>query len=194
MKGKLIVLYGINNLGKTTQAKMLTDRLRREKKDVVYIKYPIYTLAPSGPIVSAYLREGNPYALTPREFQTITALNRTQYESTLQAILERGTIVVAEDYLGTGIAWGEGAGVDPKFLRDINSALYKEDIAILLHGRRFTFSIEKNHTHEEDSTLMERVRVAHEQCADERGWIRVAVDGTKEYVHEKIWEIIKKLL
>ncbi len=194
MKGKFIVLYGVNNIGKTTQATMLVDQLRRAKYKTEYIKYPIYDLLPSGPLINDYLRKGNPYTLSAREFQLIQAFNRAQYESTLTALLAAGTYIVAEDYLGTGLAWGEGDGVDPKFLAQINSAFLKEDVAILLRGKRFLFSIEENHTHEKDARRAERVRVAHDRLAKERGWISVDVDGSKEKVHKKIWTIVKKLL
>ncbi len=194
MKGKLIVLYGINNLGKTTQARMLVDHLRQEKRTAVYLKYPIYNLAPSGPLLNDYLRKGNPHALTPRELQLLFAFNRAQYEPTLRATLDAGTTVVAEDYYGTGIAWGEGYGVDPKFLRDINSTFIKEDIALFLHGTRFTFAIEKNHSHEEDNVLMDRVQKAHARLAKEFHWVPITVGYGKSKVHEKIWNVIKKLL
>ncbi|MBI4281584.1 hypothetical protein HY625_02045 [Candidatus Uhrbacteria bacterium] len=194
MKGKLIVLYGINNLGKTTQAKMLADRLRRDGHKTEYIKYPVYALAPSGPLLNEYLRKGNPHTLNARELQLLYAFNRAQYEPALRATLANGTHVVAEDYYGTGIAWGEGYGVDGQFLREINSAFIKEDIALFLHGKRFTFAIEKNHTHEEDAALVERVRTAHERLAKEYHWTPVEVTDGKEKVHEKIWNVTKKLL
>ena len=194
MRGKFIVLYGINNVGKTTQAKMLVDHVRKEGHSALYLKYPIYDLTPSGPLLNEYLRKGNPYKFNARELQLIYALNRAQYEPTLKTELAKGTIVVAEDYRGTGIAWGEGYGVDPQFLRNVNSAFVREDTALLLRGKRFLFSVEKNHAHEEDTALMERVRLAHERLAKENNWTPIDVAGTKEAVHQKIWTIIKKML
>jgi len=48
--GKFIVLYGINNLGKTTQTRILVDKLKLHGLKAEYLKYPVYDLAPSGPI------------------------------------------------------------------------------------------------------------------------------------------------
>ena len=42
MRGKFIVLYGINNLGKTTQAKFLVEKLQSQGLRAEYVKYPIY--------------------------------------------------------------------------------------------------------------------------------------------------------
>ena len=47
MKGKLIVLYGINNIGKTTQSDLLAEYLSKNNFDVEQIKLPDYALEPS---------------------------------------------------------------------------------------------------------------------------------------------------
>ena len=118
--GKLIVLYGINNLGKTTQAEKLVQRLKDEGKNAHYLKYPLYDLEPTGPLINDYLRKGNPYDLTAREFQLLQVMNRTQYDAELRKRLADGQWIVAEDYVGTGIAWGIGGGVDRELLEHLN--------------------------------------------------------------------------
>jgi hypothetical protein len=40
------------------------------------------------------------------ELQLWFVLNRYQYEPELKKLLNDGYIVIAEDYVGTGIAWG----------------------------------------------------------------------------------------
>ena len=122
-KGKFIVFYGINNLGKTTQAKRLVDNLNRDNIKAEYIKYPIYDLPPSGELINGYLRQGNPFNFNPRELQILYAFNRTQFQATLSAKLDQGIIIVAEDYIGTSLAWGAGSGVNPVFLKLIISFL-----------------------------------------------------------------------
>ena len=190
--GIFIVLYGINNLGKTTQAKKLVDRLHAEGYDAVYIKYPIYDLAPSGPLLNAYLREGNPYNLSPREAQLLYALNRTQYEQELITLLKKGTHVIAEDYTGTGVCWGIGAVVDPLFMEEINSHLYKEDIAFLCTGNRFTDATEQSHVHETNDVLIEKVERVHASQGAVHHWIPINANESIETIHETLWQHIKK--
>lgn len=193
-KGKLIVLYGINNLGKSTQAKLLVEKLKQGGQLAEYLKYGIYDLEPSGPILDAYLRQGNPYNLTPREFQLVHVLNRTQYQPVLLEKLGQGINIVAEDYIGTGLAWGMGAGVDENFLKQINTHLIKEDLAFLFQGQRFSDGIEAVHKHEQDDELTEKVRLAHEKLADEFGWIRINANRSIEEIGQEIWEQVKKFL
>jgi thymidylate kinase len=111
-RGKFIVIYGINNLGKTTQAKMLVEKLKLHGLAAEYIKYPIYSITPSGQILNNYLRNNNPSRLSPREIQIIYAFNRHQYEKILLQKLAQGVNIVAEDYTGTGIAWGMAYGLN----------------------------------------------------------------------------------
>lgn len=192
--GKLIVLYGINNLGKTTQAKMLAEKLKQTGIKAEYLKYPLYDLAPSGTLINDYLRQGNFYKLTPREAQIIYTLNRTQYEEKLKQKLAQGTYIVAEDYTGTGLAWGIGAGVDENFLKFINAHLLKEDLAILFDGSRFTSGIETSHRHEQNEELTSKVRLNHLRLAQERNWQIINANQTIEQVQAAVWKKVKKIL
>lgn len=208
-RGKLIVIYGINNLGKTTQAELLAERISRDIGGAIYLKYPLYDLEPSGPIINAYLRpnkfpgvlpEDMP-KLSPREFQILQILNRTQFQPTLERWLEKGDYVVAEDYKGTGIAWGMGAGVNKDFQVMLNLYLTAEDIIFLFDGKRFDDGRERGHTHEEDDKLTEKVRLAHLELAKDFDWRIVRAnrpDLSKEesirVIHEEIWDIVEPLL
>lgn len=193
-RGKFIVLYGINNLGKSTQAKLLVDRLNLNGCKAEYLKYPIYDLFPSGKILNNYLREGNKYDLTPKEAQIFYAKNRTQFEPNLIKKLEAGINIVAEDYTGTGLAWGIGASVNEEFLKYINSHLLREDLALLFDGERFKEATEKNHKHETDDTLINKVRQAHIKLGEELGWRKINANLTIKEIHEKIWNEVVKLI
>lgn len=193
-KGKFIVIYGINNLGKSTQAKLLVERLNRDGQLAEYVKYPIYDLEPSGPLINEYLREGNPHNLSPREVQTLYAINRTQYENEIINKLNQGVHIVSEDYKGTGIAWGMGAGVSEYFLKKINSHLLKEDIIFLFDGERFKDATEKNHKHETDEELLYKVKLAHMKLAEEENWIKINANLTIEEIHNNIWHYTATLI
>ncbi len=192
--GKFIVLYGINNLGKSTQAKLLVERLKANGYQAEYLKYPVYELKPSGEILNDYLRLGNAYDLTPREAQIIYALNRDQYQAELIRKLKSGINVIAEDYAGTGIAWGLGAGVSEEFLKAINSHLLGEDLVFLFDGRRFKEAVEDNHRHETDEDLMNKVRWAHLKLKEEYGWLKINANEPIEAIHEEIWQKVHALL
>lgn len=192
LKGKFIVFYGINNLGKTTQAKMLADFLNKKNIKAEYLKYPIYDLEPAGKLINEYLRGGNPYNFIPRELQLLHYIDRITFEPILKNKLDKGINIVAEDYFGTAVAWGAGAGVDRKLLEYFYSFIYKEDLAILFDGERFTGSIEKNHKHENDGALTARVRQVHLDIAKKYNWIRIDANKTIDEIHKDILKIVKE--
>ncbi|KKR91748.1 MAG: Thymidylate kinase [Parcubacteria group bacterium GW2011_GWC2_42_12] len=192
--GKFIVLYGINNLGKTTQTRILVDKLKLHGLKAEYLKYPVYDLAPSGPILNNYLRQNNLYNLSAREVQILYAFNRLQFEKTLVEKLAQGINIVAEDYTGTGLAWGLAAGVNENFLKYINSGLIKEDLAFLFDGERFLESIEYNHQHETDNRFITKARIAHLRLGYEYGWVIINANQSIKQIHDKIWNQVLKLL
>lgn len=192
MKGKFIVLYGTNNLGKTTQAKLLVERLNKEGVVSEYLKYPVYDIAPSGVILNNFLRGENKYNLTSREAQIIYAINRTQFQSVLKGKLDKGVNIIAEDYIGTSIAWGVGSGVDEEFLIEINSHLLKEDISFLFDGERFLESVESGHRFENDNELMDGVRDIHLMLGEKYGWKKINAGLSIDEIHKILWDEINK--
>lgn len=192
--GKLIALYGINRLGKSTQRQMLAERIKQELDvPVETIKYPAYKVPPSGPRLNAYLREGNPEGLTPREFQILNVLNRTQTQPSLELYLATGHVIV-EDYWGTGVAWGVAYGVGEAFLIDLNSHLIKEDIAILFDGVPFPTGAEEGHLHEEDTRQLMHARTKHLRLQQRFGWHVIKTNHPKEAVHSCLWNLVAPIL
>ena len=189
-----ITLYGINNIGKTTHTVRLVKRLKKAGYDAVRIKYPVYDVHPSGDFLNKVLRSGESQMLSEEELQLWFVLNRTQFQPILKGWLDAGKIVVAEDYTGTGIAWGTTKGLETAWLESLNKHLIKEDVAILLDGERTTQAIEKDHLHEEDHNLMERCRRVHLKLGKKYGWKRVEVQPKKSDTFDLIWEPIASQL
>ncbi|MBU1118412.1 hypothetical protein KKH43_00850 [Patescibacteria group bacterium] len=190
--GNLIVLYGVNNCGKTTQANMLVESVQELGYDAEHLKYPIYDINPSGEYINEVLRKGK--KVSPKELQLWYALNRHQYEEQLFKKLQEGIVVIAEDYIGTGIAWGMAHGVPKETLREINKDLYPEDLGILLRGARYTDAVEKGHLHEEDDELVERCTEIHNELAAQYGWVPINAAQEKENVHKDIMRVVDPFL
>lgn len=187
-RGVFIAILGINNLGKTTQAEMLVQRLAENGYKARYQKYAIYDLEPTGPILNGYLREGNPYNLSPETFQTLQAMNKLHFQPTLLKNLVAGVSIISEDYFPTSIAWGVGAGVSKEYLIRLNRDLITPDCTIVMDGERFVSGIEKSHKHESNDTLTNRVREVHLELAKENNWPVVKANGTPKEVEERIWQ------
>ena len=188
-----IVIYGINNIGKSTQAKRLVDWLNKNGYAAEYLKYPIYD-SPTGQQISGILRSGKEQGMDELAFQTLYYQNRKEFEPELRKKLSQGIIIVAEDYIGTSLAWGSAKGADYAALKKLNSGLLREEVAILLDGTRFTKAIEKGHLHESDAKLVAQVRKRHLDIAKELGWKKVDANQPAEKVSADILDIVKPYL
>lgn len=195
MKSKFITFYGINNIGKTTHAKLLVEYLQKKGFKVVYVKYPVYTLAPSGPYLDKIVRKSKGVQLiSEEELQMWFALNRYQFQPTLKKYLDKGYVVAAEDYVGTGLAWGWLKGANLTWLEEMNKYLIKEDLAILLEGQRAIAVKEKEHIHEAKDKLVEKSKKVHHTLALKYGWKIVQMETDKADTARKIWQIVEKFL
>ena len=182
----------MNNLGKTTVVKSLIDFLKSKGKDAIYLKYPVYDLEPNGPRINRYLREGNPENLTPVTVQKIYSDNRRDFESKLIEMISDGKWIVAEDYLGTGIAWGMVGGATAEEIEEINSGLLEADLSILLDGERFLTGIESGHKHESANELWPKGRQIHLDLAKRYGWKIVNANQNREKVLDDVLKILKE--
>lgn len=189
-KGKFIVFYGANNLGKSLQVELLEKYLSGKNIPVKRIKYPIYDLEPTGPLINAVLRKGR--QMEEDALQKLYVQNRKDYEKTLKKDLQSSTWVIAEDYKGTGIAWGMVRGVSLGFLEEINKGLLPEDVAIVFYGKRFESGREKEHRNENDDTIWQKAYDNHIFLGKRYGWEKVFANQTIGKVHKDIIKILEK--
>ena len=234
MTGKFIAVYGINNIGKSTQTSLLVQKLVRAGIPVEYVKYPIYNLDPTGKMLNEILRgkekhsvqsiieffEGTkvrrpnskrkpaiafrrqPIAskkeirqhVTEEELQMWYSLNRYQFDPQIRKKLAGGTTIVAEDYTGTGLAWGAAKGADTDWLVSVNKFLQKPDLEILIDGERFLAGKEKVHLHESSDRLIAKARTSFLKLAKKNSWKIVNANREIDTVAEEIWKVVEPFL
>lgn len=194
MRGKFIAIYGINNIGKTTHARRLASRLRRIGRKAVYIKYPIYSQKPTGPLINSVLRQRGKQKISEYELQLWFVLNRYQFQPQLNSMLQNGINIVAEDYTGTGIAWGTAKGCDTAELEKMNKFLVQPDLSIFMDGTRVLTSREKRHIHESDDLLIKKCATVFQKLAKKYKWKRVLVDKDKNVTAMRMLQNIKSMV
>lgn len=191
--GKLITLYGVNNMGKTTHAKRLVANLNEMGHRAVHIKYPVYKIEPTGPLINKIVR-GQTQKIDEDELQMWFVLNRYQYQPELKQMLDKGMIVVAEDYIGTGIAWGVTKGLPQSWLEDLNKFLIQSDFSIFIDGERSLKSKEKDHVHEQNDELVDKSKEVHRKLAKEYGWRRIELQAEKKDTEKLILDAVDEFL
>lgn len=189
-KGIFLVLYGPNATGKSTQKYMLLETFRKSGLKAEGLKYPIYESV-SGQKINNIIRSGKKQKMSEYELQMLYTDNRAEYEPILKGKLDSGINVIAEDYVGTGLAWAITKGMKENsdeymHLECLNSFLLHEDIAFLFDGDPFKNALEENHIHESNLKFMEKSREVHRQLGEKYGWIKINSMESKEVVHETI--------
>jgi dTMP kinase len=120
MKGKFIVLEGIDGSGKTTQLKLLGDKLKGRGLLV------LHTREPGGTRIGDKIREIllNPeyQELVPRAEAFLYAAARAQHVAqVILPALAKGTIVLCDRFLDSSLAYqGFGRGIEVSLLERIN--------------------------------------------------------------------------
>jgi len=192
-KGSLITIYGVNNVGKTTQSKILIRRIRSRGFKVKYLKYPVYDISPTGPMINQVLRGKDGQKISEDELQLWFILNRYQFQPELKKLLADGYVVVAEDYIGTGIAWGMAKGLSEDWLITANKHLIKEDLSIYIEGKRDPHVKEARHVHEQNDELTEKCKKTHLYLCEKYGWNKV-VQGDVNTTAKRILNIVDDFL
>jgi len=164
-----VAIYGINNIGKTTQVQLLKDNLTKQGKKVFTLKYPIYDIDPSGTFLHTVLRSRQ-QTLTEEELQMWFALNRYQFQAKLEHLLATHDLVIAEDYTYTAVAWGSCKGLSQEWIEKINDKLIQPDLEILITGERSLETVEKGHIHENQHDLADKVSQKLLQLAKQKNW------------------------
>ena len=120
MKGKFIVFEGIDGSGKTTQLKLLGEKLAARGYPLLYTREPGGTRV--GELVRELLLNPQYVELVPRAEALLYAAARAQHvEQVILPALARGKVVLCDRYIDSSLAYqGFGRGLDVPLLEQIN--------------------------------------------------------------------------
>jgi dTMP kinase len=135
MKGKFLVFEGIDGSGKTTQLKLLGDKLSSRGYQMLYTREPGGTRI--GEAVRGLLLDPQHSELVPAAEALLYAAARAQHVAqVILPALQEGKIVLCDRFLDSSLAYqGFGRGLDVEQLEKLNEAAtagLTPDLVILL--------------------------------------------------------------
>jgi dTMP kinase len=177
MTGSLIAFEGLDQSGKQTQAELLRDFLTTQGRRSKLLSFPDYTTHIGAEIAKA-LRGERDYP--PDVLQLLYVANRGEKRAAIEAWTREGVVVICDRYLASSIAYGEGHGIDPRWLTEIQQFLPAPDLTVLLDIAPETGAGRKaagRDRFERDLALLTRVRASYRRQAEAPGW--VLLDGAR---------------
>ncbi|MBZ5610036.1 MAG: dTMP kinase [Acidobacteriia bacterium] len=203
-RGLFITLEGPDGSGKSTQAKLLAERLRREGRQV------LETAEPGGTRIGQQIRgillnSANQELRPTTELLLMFAARAQNVEQWILPALEQGQIVVCDRFTDSSIAYqgaGRGLGTDTVLAIDrIACRGLAPDLTLCIDidtetGLARAHSRNRSNTEKSESRLDEqsvefhqKARAAYHELArlEPRRFRLIDGSGTPEAVAEKVW-------
>ena len=202
MKGFFITFEGIEGSGKTTQAKMLYDHLRKRKLDC------LLTREPGGTRISEKIRklilDSNNVEMSPKTELFLYFASRSQHvEEVIRPALFSNKIVISDRFSDATLAY-QGAGRNlpmeaVKQLNELATGSLSPDLTFLLdlpvkEGLARVRRVDRIEQEEEE--FHDRVRKEYLKIAARESQRIVLLDGRKEkkVIHSKIVEVVETFI
>jgi len=180
--GKLIVVEGLDQSGKQTQAAAIRAALEARRLTVASYDFPDYA-TPIGREIGAALQGQREFP--PDALQLLYVANRCEHAPAIRAALDAGTWVVCDRYLASSVAYGEAHGLDPAWLLEIQRVLPPPDVTFLLDIAPDVAAARKTAQRdrfEQDLDLLARVRQSYLRQAAAGGWVVVEANAARDVV------------
>jgi len=203
MKGKLIVIEGIDGAGCGTQTELLKERLNEKlSQPVLHIRYPNYN-NPMGVTIHKFLHEE--LQLSPDMQFFIYSLDMLKDMREIKKALEEGRIVLADRYFTSTLAYqcSQGFPIDKALKFADLFDFVKPDLIIYLKVSAETAMKRKIKEKsdldmfEKDLELKKRVSKKYEELASKNifgKWAIVDAEKSIDEVASEIEEIVKKII
>ena len=129
-KGVFICIEGLDASGKTTHAHRLVRNLRRKGFDALYTTEP--SRGEIGRFIRTYILQRKRRVPSVVE-ALLFAVDRVDHvEKEIKPMLEKGKIVVSDRYVYSTLAYQGAAGLDIKWIEEINRLALSPDLAIYI--------------------------------------------------------------
>lgn len=181
-RGALIVLEGLDRVGKSTLAKRLVDHLEKLRTPVTYCRFPDRT-TPVGRLIDEYLKSSSKQ-VDDHVMHLLFSANRWELSRRIRNTVCQGTSVIVDRYSYSGIAYSSAkSDASVKWCCETERGLPRPDLVIYLElkseaqRQRDGFGEERFETKE----MQDSVRLQYEQVMDmsKETWLKIDVENKK---------------
>tara|TARA_B100001750_G_scaffold18416_1_gene12627 strand:+ start:90 stop:683 length:594 start_codon:yes stop_codon:yes gene_type:complete len=194
MIGVLVNLEGIDGCGKSTQSKLLLEKLEGEGEKVIILKEP--TKRPHGQKLWDMLH-GKRKA-TNEEILELFVLDRKQHvEEKIEPALDSGAVVLMDRYYYSSMAYQVAGGIDVEEIREKHEFAPKPDV-VLIFDLPVSVALERVKGHSdadefEKEEHLEKVREAYLDLENDPLVRIVDATGTPEEIFGNVWKLVSEV-
>jgi dTMP kinase len=195
--GAFVVLEGGDASGKSTQARVLADRLRSRGRDVVETFEPGATEA--GAAIRALLLDGDGPVDPTAEALLLAADRAQEVADVIRPALARGADVVSDRFVPSSLAYqGVGRGLGVEKVEKLNrwgTGGLEPDLVVVLDVDEAVAASRRagpgDRLERAGDEFHAAVRDAYRRLAAERGWIVLDGNADEEVVGQRVWEVVR---
>jgi dTMP kinase len=192
-KSTFICIEGLDGSGKTTQAKLLTQKLRKSHNAV-------YTTEPSHGKIGTFIR--NSYLYGERRLSSVIeallfAADRIEHvETEVLPALHQGKLVISDRYVYSSLAYQGAAGLSLEWIEKINEHALRPDLAVFIDVDPKTAirRLKPNKSLMENMETQRKVRKIYLKFVEKGSLTRINGDQPKNEVAQELHAIVMKFL
>lgn len=191
--GVFICIEGLDGSGKTTQAKLLVRKLRKNREAV-------YTAEPSkgkiGKFIKQHCLHGDKRVSAVVEALLFAADRSEHVENTVLPALEKGQIIVSDRYVYSSFAYQGATGLELEWIMKINTYAIRPDLAVFIDVEPETVvqRLKPRRSVMENLETQRKVRKVYDEFVDKGDLVRVDGNKPKNDVAEAIVEVVEGFL
>ena len=193
-KGVFICIEGLDASGKTTQAGLLVKALQKRGFKVLYTTEP--SPRKIGELIRTHVLQRRRRVQIVIEALLFAADRVDHVENRIKPALKQGKIVVSDRYVYSSLAYQGAAGLDLKWIEEINRFALLPDSAIYIDvpPEVVVKRIKRKKTVMERLQIQQRVREVYMKLVEEGQLVLIDGNRPKEEVAKDILRLVLDLL
>ncbi len=187
--GTFICLEGLDGCGKTTQAKLLARRLKTKYEAV-------YTAEPSRGQIGKFIKKRYLHAST-RGSTVVEALlfaaDRVEHlKNEVVPALEKGKVVVSDRYVFSSLAYQGAAGIDLKWIENVNKHAFRPDLALFIDvdPKTVVGRLKQKKSVMENLETQLKVQQVYYKYVETGALVRIDGNKSKREVAKAVWQAV----
>jgi len=189
-KGVFICVEGLDGCGKTTQTKLLVERLEKKGYDAIYTAEP--SGGKIGSLIKEYCLHGETRVSSIVEALLFAADRFEHVEKEVIPALNEGKLVVSDRYVYSSLAYQGAAGLDLEWIEKINEHAIRPHLAVFIDVEPETViqRLKPRKSVMENLGTQQKVREVYVKFVEKGELVKIDGNKSKQEVADNILTVV----